>query len=105
MDSYNIPPACLRAILIGSGVGLSGTFIFAAALPIIGFSTAGPTAGSLAAFYQSIIGGKVASGSIFALLQSAGMAGLSFQTGVIVTGASASLAYTICNSLGYENGC
>ncbi|CAO3652027.1 unnamed protein product [Cunninghamella echinulata] len=105
MDNYCIPPGCARAILIGSGVGLSSTVIFTVALPFIGFGAAGPIAGSWAAWIQSLIGGNVASNSIFALLQSIGMAGLSSSTSVMVTGATASLAYSICSALGYENGC
>lgn len=43
--------------------------------PIVGFTTTGISAGSIAALWQSVIG-NVAGGSLFATLQSAGATGL-----------------------------
>ena len=51
-------------------------------LPAVGFSSAGPVAGSLAAIWQSALG-AVAAGSPFAVLQSAAMGGVA---GVVVSG-------------------
>ena len=45
------------------------------ALLAVGFTPAGPAAGSLAAAWQATMGGAVASGSAFAILQSAAMGG------------------------------
>ena len=44
-------------------------------LPALGFGSAGITAGSIAAYIQSIIG-NVSAGSFFALLQSTGALGI-----------------------------
>lgn len=58
---------------------------------------------SFASWIQSILGAQIPSGSLFALLQSIGMAGFSFNTGLYVTGVSAALPYAICKALGYDN--
>ena len=102
-NKYFIPKRCLRAIIIGAISGATVIGLSTILLPVIGFGVFGPIAGSFAAWVQSIIGAEVSSGSIFALLQSIGMAGFSFSTGLMVTGTSAGLAYSICKALGYEN--
>ena len=56
----------------GIAVALGGPFIGAAGW-LLGFSSAGPIAGSLAALAQSWIGGAVGAGSVFATLQAAAM--------------------------------
>lgn len=100
-EQYRIPPRCAKAILFAAGgsvIGMVGlSFI---ALPLVGFGAAGPVAGSLAAWVQSMIGASVPSGSLFALLQSIGMAGIGVSTGVVVTGTTAGLALAICQALG-----
>lgn len=103
MTGYNIPPRCVKAMLIGAGLSISSMLGLTILLPFLGFGISGPIEASFAAWVQSIIGAEVSSGSIFALLQSIGMAGISFNTGVYVTGASATLAYTICKYLGYDD--
>lgn len=58
-------------------------------LRVIGFSSIGPVAGSLAAFIQSFFyGGAVASGSIFAFMQSTAMTlgGAMTWGGAIISG-------------------
>lgn len=51
------------------------TWIAVTILGVIGFAVTGPVAGSLAAIIQSTVyGGAVASGSVFATLQSIAMA-------------------------------
>ncbi|KAL3207733.1 hypothetical protein MRX96_039551 [Rhipicephalus microplus] len=52
----------------------------AIALAAVGFTSSGVAAGSMAAAYQATLGGVIAKGSTFALLQSAGAAGLSAAT-------------------------
>lgn len=79
-----------------SGIILGGTALI---VPAIGFGAAGVTAGSLAAAYQSaFLGGTIASGSIFATLQSIGAVGLSAaaNTAVVAGSAAASGIHTIC---------
>ena len=58
----------------GIVLGLMLTVISATILPMLGFSAAGPVAGSIAAGWQSSIG-IVSAGSLFAFLQSAAMGG------------------------------
>ena len=62
----------IRFILILLGV--TAAVAAMCVLPILGFSAAGPVAGSIAAGWQSSIG-LVSAGSIFAFLQSAAMGG------------------------------
>ncbi|KAG8945992.1 hypothetical protein FRC04_012111 [Tulasnella sp. 424] len=79
------------AIFVGPALAVGG-------LNLIGFSSVGPVAGSIAAGVQSAVyGGAVASGSIFALCQSAAMGGIvvgsaaEIAAGVAALGASAGL--------------
>ncbi|GIX90878.1 hypothetical protein CDAR_455021 [Caerostris darwini] len=68
-----------------TGVALGGV---AVAVPALGF-----TAGGIAAAYQSaFLGGTIASGSIFATLQSVGAAGLAVSTQLDICAGSAGLA-------------
>ncbi|KAG6246315.1 hypothetical protein E4U23_004718 [Claviceps purpurea] len=65
----------LTAALLGTGglVAVPG-LIAAPMLGLLGFGSLGPGAGTVAALIQSLIG-NVAAGSLFAMLQSAGMGG------------------------------
>ncbi|KAG6191770.1 hypothetical protein E4U10_004421 [Claviceps purpurea] len=65
----------LTAALVGTGglVAVPG-LIAAPMLGLLGFGSLGPGAGTVAALIQSLIG-NVAAGSLFAMLQSAGMGG------------------------------
>ena len=65
-----------------SVLGLMGIITSLTILPFLGFGVLGPTAGSIAAAWQSSIGNVVA-GSLFALFQSAGMGG---ATSAIIAG-------------------
>lgn len=60
--------------LVGAGIGLVAVAVAPAALTVVGFSSGGVVAGSIAAGVQSSIG-NVAAGSIFATLQSVGATG------------------------------
>ncbi|MCJ1256660.1 hypothetical protein MMC24_004484 [Lignoscripta atroalba] len=71
IGTYARAHPCLLAAQV---IGTSTLLIFTTALPILGFSVAGPAVGSVAAGWQSSIG-AVSTGSLFAFLQSAGMAG------------------------------
>ena len=88
-------------LLAAQIVGISTSIIFTAALPILGFSIAGPMAGSLAAGWQASIG-LVNAGSLFAFLQSAGMGGAAagLFVGGGVTGGLIAAGATIVAALG-----
>eukprot|EP01083_Nonionella_stella_P269401 911483_1 len=71
---------------------VGGSVIAVALIPVIlvklGFTVAGVVAGSLAAWIQSIIG-NVASGTLYAAMQSAGVLGASATTKYAVAGVGA----------------
>ena len=79
----------LATIAVGATTAAAGVVaapaIAGAALGAVGFTTAGVAAGSAAAAVQSFFGGYVASGSLFALCQSAGATGVisATTTGII----------------------
>ncbi|KAG9020480.1 hypothetical protein FS837_008196, partial [Tulasnella sp. UAMH 9824] len=59
-------------------------------LNVIGFSSAGPVAGSLAAaIHSAFYGGAVTSGSLFALCQSAAMGGIAVGAAQVAAGITA----------------
>ncbi|CCX16664.1 Protein of unknown function [Pyronema omphalodes CBS 100304] len=58
-----------------TGFLIVGIVLLANPLAIAGFGALGPVAGSIAAAWHSAIGGSVAAGSAFAMLQSMGMLG------------------------------
>ncbi|XP_077483182.1 interferon alpha-inducible protein 27, mitochondrial-like isoform X2 [Amblyomma americanum] len=60
-------------VAVGAAVMLATT---PAVLSVLGFGAAGVTAGSMAAAAQSTMGGFVAKGSLFAICQSWGAAGI-----------------------------
>ncbi|XP_064621100.1 interferon alpha-inducible protein 27, mitochondrial-like [Lineus longissimus] len=107
--SFKIPKRCLIAMIIASGVGgllsLVGVPLL---LGAIGFGAAGVTAGSLAALWQSTMGGTVAAGSLFSILQSIGAVGLGAATSLTVTGATGAAAFAFCAAfdrmIGYHAG-
>lgn len=78
--------------------GVAGAAVAVAGAPIVlgllGFSSAGVVAGSIAAGVQSMIG-NVAAGSIFAALQSAGAVGLAGTTKVAVAAIAAAVAWLL----------
>lgn len=76
-----------------TGLGAAGLFYAAPlGLGVIGFGTAGPIAGSLAAIWQASLG-VVQAGSLFATLQSAAMGGtiLGTLSGATLAGTASSL--------------
>ena len=64
--------------MVATGLAIGGGAVLLApvALTAVGFGAGGVVAGSIAAYWQAMIG-NVAGGSVFALLQSAGAAGIS----------------------------
>lgn len=87
-ENYIIPKGCAIAILAGAGISITGLLSIGPLLSLIGFGVTGPIMGSFAAWVQSVIGAKIA-----------------FKTSIIVTGSIATLSYSICRNLGYENNC
>ncbi|KIO20254.1 hypothetical protein M407DRAFT_139686 [Tulasnella calospora MUT 4182] len=90
--------AAAGGVLLTVGAVVIGPALAVGALNLVGFSAAGPVAGSLAATIQSIFyGGAVGSGSLFALCQSAAMGGIvvgsaaEIAAGVAALGAGAGL--------------
>ncbi|KAJ8060533.1 hypothetical protein OCU04_010850 [Sclerotinia nivalis] len=88
---------------VAIAIGVFGIIVFACSwvittplLYLLGFMILGPAVGSLAAFTQSIIG-NLSAGSIFTILQSAGMAGsgLMALNGIVVTVAALILLVVI----------
>ncbi|XP_012707728.1 interferon alpha-inducible protein 27-like protein 2A [Fundulus heteroclitus] len=98
------------AVSAGAGaVGAVGAVaLVPAALGVIGFSSAGITAGSYAAgmmsSYAIANGGGVAAGSLVSLLQSAAAAGLSVATKAAVASAGASVAGGVGATVGWLSG-
>ncbi|KAG8917678.1 hypothetical protein FRC01_002297 [Tulasnella sp. 417] len=90
--------AAAGGALLTVGAVVVGPALAVGALNLVGFSSVGPVAGSLAATIQSIFyGGAVGSGSLFALCQSAAMGGIvvgsaaEIAAGVAALGAGAGL--------------
>ncbi|KAG8914237.1 hypothetical protein FRC01_004165, partial [Tulasnella sp. 417] len=100
--------AAAGGALLTVGAVVVGPALAVGALNLVGFSSVGPVAGSLAATIQSIVyGGAVGSGSIFALCQSAAMGGIvvgsaaEIAAGVAALGAGARLLGGLGNDAAY----
>lgn len=63
-------------------VGATGVVAGPAAIAVLGFTPTGIVAGSWAAWWMSLYGGKVAAGSLFAALQAVGATGAMKWTGI-----------------------
>ena len=97
-----VPYRCLVAASVGSGVTLAAG---PAVLSAVGFGASGVTAGSLASTWQAtMVGGAVAKGSTFALLQSVSMGGLGLAQGVVVTSGLAVGFAAFCDRVGELEG-
>ncbi|XP_071140046.1 interferon alpha-inducible protein 27-like protein 1 [Mytilus edulis] len=72
-------------------VGVGGLVLGAAILPLLGFTSTGIAAGSWAAWMMSLYGGSVPAGSLFAILQSTGAAGVSWGSFGGISGFCAAL--------------
>ncbi|ESO87214.1 hypothetical protein LOTGIDRAFT_229342 [Lottia gigantea] len=72
-------------------VGVGGLVLGAAILPLLGFTSTGIAAGSWAAWIMSLYGGSVPAGSLFALLQSTGAAGINWSAFGGISGFCAAL--------------
>ena len=70
-------PICEVSCLAAIGVG--GICVGGGALSLLGFTSTGIAAGSWAATWMASFGGAVPAGSLFASLQSAGAAGISWN--------------------------
>ncbi|KAH7945797.1 hypothetical protein HPB49_015707 [Dermacentor silvarum] len=82
--------------IIAAVVGAAGALVVApAALAAVGFGAAGVTVGSMAAAAQATMGGFVAKGSVFALCQSWGAAGIPIVAKGAVATAGALLGYNV----------
>ncbi|KAG8913266.1 hypothetical protein FRC00_002752 [Tulasnella sp. 408] len=84
--------AAAGGALLTVGAVVVGPALAVGALNLVGFSSVGPVAGSLAATIQSIFyGGAVGSGSIFALCQSAAMGGIAVGSAAEIAAGVAAL--------------
>ncbi|KAG8905091.1 hypothetical protein FRC01_008477 [Tulasnella sp. 417] len=76
--------------LLTAGAVAIGPPLALGALNVVGFSSAGPVAGTLAASVQSAAyGGAVTSGSLFALCQGAAMGGITVGAAQVAAGIAA----------------
>ncbi|KAH7952144.1 interferon alpha-inducible protein 27-like protein 2A [Rhipicephalus sanguineus] len=90
-------PATLVAVG-GAVVGAAGALVAAPAiLAAAGFGAAGVAAGSFAAAAQATMGGFVAKGSMFAICQSWGAAGLPLAAKGVAAAAGAWLGYNVAD--------
>lgn len=99
--TYEISPVCQDAMEIGVVV-VAGGAAPEILLTVLGFTSDGVEAESLAALWQSTIG-DVEKGSLFARLQSAAAAGLTASAPLQMTGVSAIAAGAFCS--GFEKLC
>ena len=86
---------CAKWALLAAGVSLASLIAVFLSLGFLGFGAVGVTEGSVAAAWQASIG-NVAAGSIFSILTSIGMAGLSGCAYVFVPAAGAATAQALC---------
>ena len=78
---------------MGAAVGTAAVAATPVVLSAAGFTAGGIAVGSAAASVQSVLyGSTVASGSIFAVLQSAGVAGVSTTASGIIAGTTGTAA-------------
>lgn len=86
---------CAKKILASAGISLAALMSFPFLLELFGFTALGPQLGSVAAKWQSSIG-SVEAGSLFSILQSIGMAGLTKLPFVVIPSAAGAVAGAIC---------
>ncbi|VDI00533.1 Hypothetical predicted protein, partial [Mytilus galloprovincialis] len=72
-------------------IGVGGLVLGSAILPLLGFTSTGIAAGSWAAWMMSLYGGTIPAGSLFAILQSTGAAGVSWSSFSGISGFCAAL--------------
>ena len=85
-----------KDLAVGVAVGTAAVAATPVVLSAAGFTAGGIAVGSAAASMQSVLyGSSVASGSIFAALQSAGVAGISTTASGIIAGTTGSAAVFI----------
>lgn len=86
---------CLSDYALGAAVGAAAVAATPLVLSAAGFTAAGVAGGSAAAGIQSAVyGGAVGSGSVFAVLQSAGAAGVGW-------GAKVAISAAVCRAATY----
>ena len=82
----------ITGLVVGGAIGIGAATMAPVALTVVGFSATGVVGGSIAAVVQSSIG-SVAAGSTFAVLQSAGAAGISWLTTGAIAGTGAVIGW------------
>jgi len=87
-------PAWTAAVAVAFVPGL----VVTPALGVLGFSAAGPVAGSIAAGWQAMYGGMVPAGGLFAILQSAAMGGTAIVGWVTTATAAAGVSVAQLNT-------
>ena len=92
---YAVSWRCMSAMVVASGASVAAV---PAILAMAGFTSAGISAGSLAAMWQASMGG-VASGGLFSTLQSISMAGLGWGGTFSIGGAAGSAAMGFCKAV------
>jgi hypothetical protein len=88
----------------GVSAGAFSVLALPYALSFVGFTTAGIAGGSLAAAWQATMGGVVAGGSLFAILQAISVAGLGWSGTALISGTSATAAAAFCEWINIEEG-
>ena len=99
---WNESPTVAKACIIGSAASLAAPLLIIPALGVVGFTSAGVAAGSLAASMQTA---TTVSGSVFALCQSAGAVGAvatstSVGVGMAAGATAASVTAAVCRKTG-----
>ena len=85
-----------KDLAVGVAVGTAAVAATPVVLSAAGFTAGGIAVGSAAASVQSVLyGSTVASGSIFAALQSAGVAGISASASGIIAGTTGTAAVVV----------
>eukprot|EP00930_Biecheleria_cincta_P075836 TRINITY_DN63039_c0_g1_i1.p1 TRINITY_DN63039_c0_g1~~TRINITY_DN63039_c0_g1_i1.p1 ORF type:complete len:304 (+),score=50.86 TRINITY_DN63039_c0_g1_i1:86-997(+) len=95
--TYSISPCCLEAIELSAAVAASSV-LPAVLVRVLGFTSRGVEAKSLASLWQRTIG-TVKKGSTFAKAQSAGATGALVKSALVVTGKEAIAASAFCSAL------
>lgn len=86
----------------GVSAGAFSVLALPYALSFVGFTAAGVAGGSLAAAWQATMGGVVAGGSLFAVLQAISVAGLSWSGTAVISGASGAAVAAFCEWINLE---
>lgn len=80
----------------GVSAGAFSVIALPYALSFVGFTAAGITGSSLAAAWQATMGGVIAGGSLFSILQAISVAGLGWAGTAVISGSSAVAVAAFC---------